>query len=91
MRFDNLLMEIPKHVYNTGQWKILNPSEIEEVIRLQRLMPDDFKKVGEYDPLALWYGVVAGDLVMLETVSESAGLVRTYLYVNAQSRYVASV
>lgn len=91
MRFENLQTEIPTHIYNTGSWKILTETEIAEVVKLQRILPYDFKKVGEYDPLALWYGVKEGDLVLVETLSESAGLARCYLYVKEQKRYVSSV
>lgn len=91
MRFDNFRSEIPAHSYNAGSWRILSQEEAAEVIKLQRILPHDFKKVNEYDPLAMWYGVRENDVVLLETVSESAGLARTYLFVNGQKRYVASV
>jgi DNA-directed RNA polymerase subunit H (RpoH/RPB5) len=90
MRFDNLLMEIPKHVYNSISWQVLTDAEATQVIKMQRILPFDFKKVGEYNPIALWYGVREGDLVLLETASESAGLARTYLYVKGENRYTAS-
>lgn len=87
MTFDRLLMVIPEHVLVGGTFRILSSEEVTEIEDLNRINASDLIKMLEYDPVALWYGAVAGNVLEGTMSSETGGLSTKYYYIIPQSRY----
>lgn len=87
MTFDRLLMVIPEHVLVGGTFRILSNDEVVAIEKLNRIISSDLIKMPEYDPIALWYGAVAGNVVEGTMASETGGLATKYYYIIPQPRY----
>lgn len=87
MTFVHLIFEVPRHVYISASFRILSKEEIAAVTKLNRIPPEDFPRMKEYDPLVLWYGAVAGNVLESVSMSESAGFATKYYSIIPQSRY----
>lgn len=88
MTYDNLVTVIPKYCLN-GEARILTNDEKTEVSKLNRIIPSCLMYIKEYDPLALWLGAVADDVIENRGASETAGVSLAYRYVIPQERYSA--
>lgn len=83
-----LCTDIPKYVYCNGKISILNEEEVQEFIKINKLIDDCCIVVYDYDPLILWVGALPGDIILYEGPSETAGMCARYMYVKAKQRHV---
>jgi len=88
MTYANLVTIVPEYCL-CGESRILTAVEKTEVSNLNRIIPSCFMYIREYDPLCLWLGATADDVIENRGPSETAGVSLAYRYVIPQERYTA--
>lgn len=89
MTYDHLKMVIPEHCLYGGPTRILSEEEKNEVASLNRIITSCFMYIREYEPLSLWLGAMAEDVIEIRGPSETGGESLAYRYVIPQERYTA--
>jgi DNA-directed RNA polymerase subunit H (RpoH/RPB5) len=89
MTYDHLKMVIPEYCLYGGPARILSEEEKNEVSSLNRIIPSCFMYIREYEPLTLWLGGLADDVIEIRGPSETGGESIAYRYVIPQERYTS--
>lgn len=88
MTYDHLRTIIPEYCL-VGTLRILSTTEKQEITTLNRIPTSAWSYMGEYDPMSLWLGAIAEDVIEVRGASETSGENLTYRYVVPQARYAS--
>jgi len=70
-------MEIPTHE-SVPEHSLMSLSDIDKLVKKYKIAPMYFPKILVTDPVAVWYGIRAGNVVRVKRRSETAGYAYVY-------------
>lgn len=70
--YKQFIIEVPKHV-SVPEHTIMSEAEVQELIDEYYIEISNLQKILDSDPMAIWIGARAGDVIRIRRISEVAG------------------
>lgn len=77
--YEIFMIEIPKHI-SVPKHEIADPTEVAKYCHKYCILPVNFQKILQSDPIAVWIGLRPGMVVKIYRVSENTGESIVYRY-----------